>query len=120
MGVLNRWIGQKRAAQRPLIQIMEKHQITEESGFGVRDCHECDTRWISVLGSYIDSGELANLAAKGECRVYASWPETIGLTCRGCRRSLCMAHVGEPEATAEIPQPHDYRCPFCGDRMDNA
>lgn len=120
MGLLSWWTGRGKAGQRPLIQISESHQVTEESGYGVRDCHKCETRWRSVLGQLIDAGELAKLAARGECRVYASWEETIGLTCRECGRSLCMAHVGEPASTGDVPQPRDYRCPFCGGRMDNA
>ncbi|MBO0875448.1 MAG: hypothetical protein J2P19_18870 [Pseudonocardia sp.] len=114
------WFGPRNTTKPPLIQIMESHKLTEESGFGVRECHICRTRWKSVLGSYLDAGKLAKLKPGRDYKVYASWPETIGLTCRKCRRSLCMTHVGKPEPTGEAPQPRDYLCPFCGGRMHNA
>lgn len=113
--------GPTNAKKLPLIQIFEAHHPTEnENGLGVRCCSRCDTRWTSVLGSYLDGSPLAKLKVGRDYRVYASWPETIGLTCSKCRRSLCMAHVGKPEPAGPVPQAHEYQCPFCGGRMANA
>ncbi|MBO0828763.1 MAG: hypothetical protein J2P24_13385 [Streptosporangiales bacterium] len=120
-GVDSTWFGPTDTTKLPLIQIHEAHHPTEKStGLGVRRCGRCDKRWISVLGSYLDGSPLAKLKVGRDYRVYASWPETIGLTCRRCHRSLCMEHVGKPEQTGPVPQAHEYSCPFCSNPMDMA
>ncbi|AXK33871.1 hypothetical protein DVA86_15580 [Streptomyces armeniacus] len=98
---------------------MEKDEPATAHGPGVRTCSECGERWRSYLGELTDSGELAALRTRGECRVYASWDRTLGLTCRGCRRSRCRAHWGEPRTAAAVPGADDYVCPHCGDRLDH-
>lgn len=103
----------------PLIQISEKDVPATAPGPGVRSCAECGETWRSHLGELADTGELDRLRTRGECRVYASWDETLGLTCRGCRHSLCVAHLGEPRTTANVPQANDYACPRCDDVLDH-
>jgi hypothetical protein len=110
----------RRKTARPLIQIGEVQEPTTEPGPGVRTCFECDAQWKSLLGELKDSGDLERYAAQGECRIYASWDQVVGLTCPSCARSRCMRHAGPPTTTAEVPQADDYRCLNCHTHMDLA
>ena len=121
MGLFDRWTGRRRqrGGGRPLIQISETNEVATGPGQGVRSCAECGTMWKSFLGELRDSGELDRKREMGEIRIYASWEETLGLTCAGCRRSLCVAHMGQPRTTEAVPQASDYVCPYCSGRLDH-
>lgn len=75
--------------------------------------------WRSHLGTLIDSGEYAEHKARGDYKIYASWEETIGLTCRGCGQSRCLEHLIKPQTTG-VPQVYEYTCPSCGEPLSHA
>ncbi|MCT2582909.1 hypothetical protein [Actinophytocola gossypii] len=109
-----------KAGERPLIQIMEKHEpTTTGSGPGVRSCTECGRTWLSMLGQLADTGKLADYRSRGEVRIYASWEETIGLTCTSCRRSRCLDHTPPPTTSSGVPQATDHPCPTCNAPLDH-
>ncbi|GAB3415432.1 hypothetical protein [Flindersiella endophytica] len=123
MGLLDRLRTRRRASSvRPVAVIPEEHRPAEgsSSAHGLRTCDVCGERWISYFGELMDSGRLDRMAARADCRVYASWEQTLGLTCAGCGRSRCRQHLGQTLRTGGVPQPSDYRCAHCASPMDVA
>jgi len=122
MRLLDRWRRRRYASSaRPKAIISEEHRPADTSStHGVRVCDDCGRRWISYFGELMDSGRLDKLAARAECQVYASWEQTLGLTCAGCGRSLCREHLGPEPRTGDAPQPWDYKCQHCFSPMDVA
>ncbi|HEX2132306.1 MAG TPA: hypothetical protein VHH15_12170 [Actinophytocola sp.] len=119
MGLFGRRRRAPEAGARPLIQVVEKDEPATGPGPGVRSCVECGRTWKSMLGELADTGRLADYRARGEVRIYASWEETIGLTCTSCRRSFCLAHTPRPRNVSGVPQGADHPCPSCGNPLDH-
>lgn len=120
MGLLNRWKRRRgqQAPRRPAIFIPENHEPATYPGDGVRSCTVCGTTWKSFVGGLMDSGELAAYQARGDCEIFANWPDTLGLTCRNCRQSWCVDHLGQPATTTEsVPRFSDYACTLCGEPL---
>jgi hypothetical protein len=123
MGLLDRLRTRRRRASsvRPVAVIPEEHRPADGSSrHGVRTCDVCGERWVSYFGELMDSGRLDRMAARADCRVYASWEQTLGLTCAGCGRSRCRQHLGQNRRTSEVPQPSDFHCVHCSSPMDVA
>jgi hypothetical protein len=104
--------GSVKPGQRPTITISESHAPMETTGSGVRECTTCGIRWRSVYGELMDARELNKLTAQGDVSVTTSREQTIGLTCTGCRRSLCLEHLGQPLPTGSLAE-GNVRCPSC-------
>ena len=102
--------------ERPSITISESHVPTEATGPGARECGACKIRWKSVYGELIDSGELNKITAQGDVTVSASREQTLGLTCAGCGRSLCLEHLGRPLPAGSLTEGNSP-CPSCGKRL---